>query len=78
MYTFEHRKTKKVKEVSAPMAEYKELEDEMNKLGWHRVYEPLTIVGGLGNRVMRGADEGWKDVLRQIKTNSGKKSTIDV
>lgn len=73
LYTFENQETKELVEFSVPMSEYDNL---VEKLGdeWRRVYVPIRAVD-VSMDIGR-IDNGFNDVLKRIKSGSGRSNTI--
>lgn len=76
-YRLCHPETKKVETHWCSIADYEALKEE----GYIQVYESgSNIISGRdhsGQGGGHGTSDGWKDVLRRIKSNNPK-STIDV
>ena len=64
-------------DVVCSIDEYDDLKESMEKEGWRRVFTPTPSVGMVGS-VLSRTDEGFRDVLKNIKKGSGKKNTINV
>ena len=73
-YTFRNIKTNEEKEDFISIAAMEALVKEGE---WKQVTGAPTIVSGVGDTgALRHTDNGWKDMLGQIKKGSGKGNTI--
>ena len=74
LYTFRNTQTEEVVEISCKMDERDHVLEELGE-NWERVLMPVAIVAG--NAMSLGKiDDGWNDVLKRVKSASGRKNTI--
>lgn len=74
IYTFKNMETDEVKDFHCSISEYDDFKVTMEEAGWTRV---ITPVGIIGDSVSLGkTDDGWNDVLKEIKKGSGRVNTI--
>lgn len=76
-YTFVSKETNEELTITTSMSKLDELTKDMNDNGFERVYNALPLVSQSGSNLSK-TDNGWKDVLRRAKSNSGRKNTINV
>lgn len=63
--------------VTCSMTELDKLTEEMKKDGYERILVAPALVSQAGSTLSK-TDNGWKDVLRRAKSNSGRRNTINV
>lgn len=78
LYTFENEDTHEEITIDCKIAEYPEVEKEMNEKNFFRVYVPIRLVDGANGDIYSKSDGGWKETLQRIKAGSGKGNTIPV
>jgi hypothetical protein len=73
LYTFRNRDTDEAIEFSVNMSDYDKFVEELGP-SWDRVFVPLNIISGRLN--VGRVDDGFTDVLKRIKSGSGRNNTI--
>jgi len=79
VYYFEHKDyegPENVYKVECSSDEIQQLEIDLKEDGYNRIYS-VNLVSQSGSNLSK-TDNGWKDVLRRMKSNSGRKNTINV
>lgn len=75
VYTFKDIQTEEHFEVNMPLEEFKAL--LQGNPEYTQVFKmPATVSGRISSHRLAG--QGWQDVLKKIKKNSGKDNTINV
>ena len=75
VYTFKDIQTEEHFEVNMPLEEFKDL--LRGNPEYTQVFKmPATVSGRISSHRLAG--QGWQDVLKKIKKNSGKDNTINV
>lgn len=75
VYTVRNDSTEEYYEVNMSYEDFKKLLEENDHL--RQVFKmPATVSGSVSAH--RRAGEGWQDVLKNIKKNSGKNNSINV
>jgi len=75
LYTFQHRETGEVVDRHDTVANYDELEHQMDIDGFDRVWS-VNVISGKSTG-LRKLDDGFNDILKDIKKKSGKGCTIN-
>lgn len=74
-YTFQHRETGDVAEITIPMAELDQYKDAHPELELIVLSSTKIVSGVMGTRHM---DSNFKDLLSNIKRHSGRNNTINI
>lgn len=75
VYTFKDKETQEHFEVNMPLEEFKAF--LQGNPEYTQVFKmPATVSGRISTHRLAG--QGWQDILKKVKSNSGKKNTINV
>lgn len=76
IYTLENKETQETWEVNMT---YEQLKITLNKdRRLRHVIKPIKIAANAGKSNISKAGEGWRDVLKEVKKNSGRRNNINV
>ena len=76
IYTLENKETQETWDVNMS---YEQLKITLNKdRKLRHIIQPIKIAPNSGRSNISRAGDGWKDVLKEVKKNSGRRSNINV